>query len=174
MNIIIDKLKIEDFGKLYEFELENRTYFEEMVPSRGDNYYNNPETFIKMNKTLIDEQNQGLSCFYLIKNTEGTILGRINLVEIDKLQGHGHIGYRVGKAYTGKGIANRALNLLLKKASTELGIGQISAKTTQNNIASQRVLEKNGFQYITTSDEEFKMNGQLLSFVYYIWKEISR
>ncbi len=29
----------------------------------------------------MDEQNQGLSYFYLIKNIEGLVLGRINLVD---------------------------------------------------------------------------------------------
>lgn len=33
MVITIDKLHVEDFEKLFEFELKNRTYFEEMVPS---------------------------------------------------------------------------------------------------------------------------------------------
>ena len=169
MDIAIKKLQEEDLEKLYEFELENRAYFEEMVPSRGDDYYNF-ETFKQRNKALMDEQDQGLSYFYLIKNKEGLILGRMNLVDIEKLKGVGHIGYRVGKAYTGKGFANRALNLLLE-TTTELGIRQISAKTTTNNIASQRILEKNGFQYIATADEEFKMNGQFLSFVYYVWEK---
>lgn len=167
-NIVIKKLQDEDLEKLFEFELENRAYFEEMVPSRGDDYYNF-EIFKQRNKALIDEQAQGLSYFYLIRNKEGLILGRMNLVDIEMSQARGHVGYRVGKAYTGKGIANIALNLLLE-TTTELGIRRISAKTTTNNIASQKILEKNGFQYVATADEEFKMNGRSLSFVFYVWE----
>lgn len=40
MDIIIEKLQYADAENLFEFELENRDYFEEMVPSRGDDYYN--------------------------------------------------------------------------------------------------------------------------------------
>lgn len=169
VDIAIKKLQEEDFEKLYEFELENRAYFEQIVPGRGDDYYNY-EIFKQRNKALIDEQNQGLSYFFLIKNKEDKVLGRMNLVDIDKSKGFGHIGYRVGKAYTGKGIASRALKLLLEK-TTELGIRQILAKTTTNNKASQKVLEKSGFQHIATEDEEFNMNGQLVSFVYYKWEK---
>ncbi|MGO1677813.1 MAG: GNAT family N-acetyltransferase, partial [Ruoffia tabacinasalis] len=79
-----------------------------MVPSRGDDYYN-LETFIQRNKALIDEQDQGLSYFYLIMNQEGVVLGRMNLVDIEQPKRRGHVGYRVGKAYTEKGIANKAL-----------------------------------------------------------------
>lgn len=46
MNIFIEKLHMTDAEDLFNFELENRIYFEEMVPTRGDEYYN-PETFKK-------------------------------------------------------------------------------------------------------------------------------
>ncbi|WP_306798788.1 hypothetical protein [Oceanobacillus saliphilus] len=48
MNIAIKKLQ-EDLEKLFEFEIENRAYFEEMVPSREDDYYNF-EIFFKKTK----------------------------------------------------------------------------------------------------------------------------
>jgi [ribosomal protein S5]-alanine N-acetyltransferase len=75
-----------------------------MVPSRGDSYYNF-DTFKLKNNAFLDDQDQGLSYLYLIKNKDGLILGRMNLVNIDKSTELGHIGCRVGKAYTGKGIA---------------------------------------------------------------------
>lgn len=167
MDITIEKINYTDAENLFEFELENRVYFEEMVPSRGDDYYNFA-TFKKRHEALLDEQAQGSSRFYLIKNKNGLILGRMNLVDIDKSKSLGHIGYRVGRVHTGKGIAYMALKLLLETESKH-GIKQISAKTTTNNIASQKVLEKNGFKHIATGDEEFEMNGQSLRFIYYLW-----
>lgn len=168
-NIMLVKLQEKHFEKLFKFELENKGYFEEMVPSRGDDYYN-LETFIQRNKALIDEQDQGLSYFYLIMNQEGVVLGRMNLVDIEQPKRRGHVGYRVGKAYTGKGIANKALRILLD-TTNQLGIRQISAKTTTINIASRKILEKNEFQYIETAKDEFKMNGHLSSFIYYRWEK---
>ena len=46
MNIFIEKLHVADEENLFNFELENRTFFEEMVPTRGDEFYN-PENFKK-------------------------------------------------------------------------------------------------------------------------------
>lgn len=168
MNIFIEKLHVADEENLFNFELENRTFFEEMVPTRGDEFYN-PENFKKIHKTLLEEQVNDDSYFYLIKDSESSILGRINLVDIEKMDKIGYLGYRVGQAHIGKGIANKALKLLIETV-TGKGIKQIKAKTTTNNIASQRVLEKNGFERIETSSEEFEMNGQMLKFVYYILK----
>ncbi|OPA76268.1 GNAT family N-acetyltransferase [Paenibacillus selenitireducens] len=167
MDIFIEILRTTDAEALLKFELENRAFFEEMVPTRGDDYYN-PEIFNKRHEALLEEQAQGGSYFYLIKAQEGSILGRINLVDIDKSQKIGHLGYRVGQAHTGKGIAHQALKLLLETV-TDKDILKIHAQTTTNNIASQKVLEKNGFKSTETADEEFEMNGQKFKFVYYTW-----
>ncbi|WP_010191936.1 GNAT family N-acetyltransferase [Bacillus sp. m3-13] len=168
MEITLEKLKQEDAVKLYEFELANRDFFESMVPSRGEEYYNLSHFHIN-HKALLKEQADGHSYFYLIKDKSGSILGRINLVDIDLSQKQGHVGYRVGKNYAGKGIANKALGLFLQ-ICREKGIKQINAQTTTNNIGSQKILEKNEFKYISTSNEEFEMNGNILKFVYYKWE----
>ncbi|KEK10762.1 acetyltransferase [Lysinibacillus sphaericus] len=165
MDIYIERLQVTDAEGLYKFELENRAFFEETVPTRGDEYYN-PEIFKKRHEALLEEQAQGRSYFYLIKDQDSSILGRINLVDIDRFFKIGHLGYRVGQEHAGKGIANKALEILIETITNE-DIKQIKAETTTNNIASQRVLEKNGFEKITTSSEKFEMNGQKLSFVYY-------
>ncbi|MBB4826371.1 ribosomal-protein-alanine N-acetyltransferase [Sporosarcina luteola] len=166
MDIFIDPLSTSDFEALFEFEHTNRDFFEQMVPGRGDDYYVR-NIFIKRNQALLAEQNQGLSYFYLIKDRDGQILGRINVVDINQKLGSGHIGYRVGKINTGKGIATRALKLLLDAAGT-MGIERLEAKTTNDNIGSQKVLIANGFSRISTKDEALG-DGRVLSFHYYRW-----
>ena len=80
-------------------------------------------------KELLKEQEDAISSFYLIKDGSGIIVGRINLVDIDPINGTAHVGYRIGEAFTQKGIANEALKLLVKLAP-ELNVTQIHAKTT--------------------------------------------
>ncbi|WP_198663152.1 MULTISPECIES: GNAT family N-acetyltransferase [Paraliobacillus] len=167
MKITLEKLSQADARTLYEFELENRDYFEKMVPSRGQDYYD-WKTFKIRHKALLDEQNDGQSYYYLIKNEKLVIIGRINVVDIDLSDNLGYIGYRVGEAYTGKGIATKALKLLIGTIEKQ-NIQQILAKTTTNNLASQRILEKSGFKHISTSDEVFEMNGNYLKFTYFKW-----
>ncbi|OHX51934.1 GNAT family N-acetyltransferase [Planococcus faecalis] len=89
------------------------------------------------------EQQNGLPNFYLLKNNSGEIVGRVNLVDIDKRNNIADIGFRIGAEYVGKGIGNQALKLLLK---TDLSVKQIRGKTTTVNQASQKVLEKKRFQ----------------------------
>lgn len=167
MDITIEQLQATDAKKLFEFELVNRVFFEKMVPTRGDDYYHF-DSFQERHEALLDEQAKGNSLFYLIKDQNGSIIGRINLVDIDKVQGVAHIGYRIGEIYTGKGIAVKALTLLLENV-TKMNISKLLAQTTTTNIASQKILEKNGFIHVKLSDEEFEMNGQKFKFTYYQW-----
>lgn len=167
MEVLIDMLQEKDAEELFKFEHDNRAYFEEMVPSRGEAYYNF-ESFKIRHKELLEEQDDGMCYFYLIRERYGAIIGRVNLVDIDNAERVAHVGYRIGKKDTGKGVANRALSLLLAEAP-QIGLMQIYAKTTSNNIASQKVLEKNGFKQTSIGDEVIKMNGLKLRFVHYIW-----
>lgn len=164
MDISINRLQERDAEELFKFETDNRLFFEEMTPGRGDEYFKF-ETFKVRHRELLAEQQDGKSKFYLIKDRSGDIVGRINLIDIDIINNVAEVGYRVGKDYLGKGIGTEALNQLLK---TELNIKKIKGKTTNNNIASQRVLEKSGFSQVCISDEVFEMNGQKLKFVYYV------
>lgn len=164
MEISIYKLRENDTQELFIFEKNNRLFFEQMVPSRGEDYYKF-ETFQERHKELLAEQQEQKSIFYLIRDNMGNIVGRINLVDIDATNNSAEIGYRVGEEYGGNGIGAKALKLLLE---TEGTIKKLKAKTTTHNIASQRVLERNGFKQVSISDEKFELNGQELSFVYYI------
>ena len=166
LELLLKRLCIEDAEALFDFELKNQAFFEKMVPTRGEEYYKF-EVFLKQLELLLDEQEQGISYFYLIKDEMNTILGRMNVVDIGKSSLAGDIGYRVGQEHTGKGIASRALRLLIEKLSVEGIINQINAKTTTNNLASQRVLERNKFEQYGISDETIEMNGEKLKFVYY-------
>jgi len=167
VEIKLEKLKYHDAQQLLRFEQENRTYFEKMVPSRGDGYYCF-NTFKVRHQSLLEEQKMKESYFYLIKDIEGVILGRMNLVDIDLSQNSAYIGYRVGQKFTGQGIAIKAVRLLLEDVDN-LGISKIFAKTTTNNIGSQKVLEKTGFKKRELSDEGFIMNGEHIRFVNYLW-----
>ncbi|MDM5360285.1 GNAT family N-acetyltransferase [Peribacillus sp. ACCC06369] len=165
MDIYIDRLNEQDAKELFAFECNNRRFFEQTVPGRGDDYYSFG-TFAIRHKELLKEQEDAISSFYLIKEDSGTIVGRINLVDIDPINGTAQVGYRIGEAFTQKGIANEALRLLVNLAP-EMNVTQIHAKTTSDNIASQKVLVKNGFERISINEEISADTGQRLTFYHY-------
>ena len=62
MNIQLSSCTAKDLEALYAFEIENRLYFEQSIPSRGDAYYL-PETFKERHAALLQEQQDGSSFF---------------------------------------------------------------------------------------------------------------
>jgi RimJ/RimL family protein N-acetyltransferase len=65
------------------------------------------------------------------------------------------IGYGVAPGSQGRGHASAAVNALVKLAGSDERVGALYAETRNDNIASQRVLERNGFVRIAERlDEE--------------------
>ena len=56
------------------------------------------------------------------------------------------IGYWLGEPFWGKGITRVAVDLATRFAFENLDINRISAGIFEHNLASMRVLEKNGYQ----------------------------
>ncbi|UNL83152.1 GNAT family N-acetyltransferase [Priestia koreensis] len=165
MNLSLNPLRVSDADNLFAFELSNRAYFEKMIPGRGDHYYYF-KNFWESLQELLEEQRQGKSYFYLIKNEQEHILGRINLTDLH--DGSAHLGYRIGEAHTGKGVASRSVGMLLQEALRNSEVQEIKAKTTHTNIGSQKVLEKNSFRYVG-EDDTLHLHGDDVRFVYYEW-----
>lgn len=165
MDISLSLLQENDAEEVFEFEKVNRIFFEKMMPGRGEDYYQ-WEIFLERHRELLEEQERGVCRFYLIKDPDGNIAGRINLVDIDAAAGTAEVGFRLEENYGGKGIGSNALSFLL---STESNLKQIHAKTTTVNKSSQRVLEKNGLIHMGISGDEFEMNGKKMRFVRYLW-----
>ncbi|TGB05509.1 N-acetyltransferase [Halobacillus salinus] len=138
-----------------------------MVPDRGDEYFE-PATFSKRHDALLEEQAEAHSYFYLIIENRD-IVGRINVVDIDPSTSFAHIGYRIGKRHTRKGIALKAMGLV-QVEMVKKGIKGFYAKTTTNNIPSQKVLERSGFMLAAADEDKFDLNGEMVSFLNYTLK----
>jgi predicted acetyltransferase len=59
----------------------------------------------------------------------------------------GHIGYAVVESHRGKGLATLGLKMLLQEAP-ERGLSYVYIHCLPDNIASKRVIEKNGGEYL--------------------------
>ncbi|MBA3364611.1 MAG: GNAT family N-acetyltransferase [Actinobacteria bacterium] len=80
--------------------------------------------------------------FAIADDESGELLGSIDV----RLGEIGSIGYWVAPAARGQGVATRALRLVSRWAVREQGVERLELTTHPENIASQRVAEKAGFQ----------------------------
>lgn len=84
-----------------------------------------------------------------VVESDGVPAGWISLEisEAARRHGNGVIGYTIAEAFHGRGIGKAALAALLPIAfgRSELNLERLEAIASVENIASQRVLEANGF-----------------------------
>lgn len=158
--IIIKLLDQSCEEELFKFELENRLFFEKVGLPRVDSYYDF-DNFKIIIKELIMEQEKGLLYMYLIMDDCENIVGRINLVSI--MRGplnKAEIGYRVGEDHQGKGYGTNAVRLVLDEAVKKHKLHRVEAGTSPDNIGSQIVLIKNGFQFVGRYNEYIYQNDK--------------
>jgi ribosomal-protein-alanine N-acetyltransferase len=77
---------------------------------------------------------------------EGALAGGAGLRPHDgEHRGVAEFGYWLGRAFWGRGVATEAAQLLCAHAFRDRGLRRLEAHVFASNVASARVLEKNGF-----------------------------
>jgi ribosomal-protein-alanine N-acetyltransferase len=70
-----------------------------------------------------------------------------------------HLGYWVDERRNGRGLATRAVAELVDRSFAKLGLHRLEAATLVDNVASQRVLEKNRFSRIGVAPRYLRIAG---------------
>jgi len=70
------------------------------------------------------------------------------------------LSYWMDEGHTRRGLASAAVGEVVEHAFGELGLHRLEAGTLVDNVASQRVLEKNGFERIGVAPRYLKIAGE--------------
>ncbi len=93
-----------------------------------------------------DVKRNGRQTIWAIREASGRMIGEIELHVGAPCREHvSDIGYWLAKPYWGRGIMTAVIKTVVELAFRDLGIKRITAPIFILNIASARVLEKNGF-----------------------------
>jgi RimJ/RimL family protein N-acetyltransferase len=65
------------------------------------------------------------------------------------------LGYRLRRSHWGRGYATEGSRALIRKGFAELGVRRVFAETMAVNLASRRVMEKSGLDYVRTFREDW-------------------
>ncbi len=82
----------------------------------------------------------------------GVLIGDAGLSEVEGRPGETEVGYCIGQKYRQNGYAAELLEAMSVIAASRFGIREIFGRVVHGNEASEKVLLKNGFQFI---QEEF-------------------
>ena len=136
----LELVAAEHARPLHRFEQENRSFFAAIVGDRGDGYF---EDFDGRLAVLVDENRRGMSLFFVMTATDGEVLGRVNISDIDQPE-LTELGFRAAESVQGQGLATEGVLAALEAAGRR-GVRTVQARVSMANVPSRRVLEHCGF-----------------------------
>lgn len=89
--------------------------------------------------------------YVIVKNANGLSVGGVGFKTSPNELGEVEIGYGVCHSFEGRGMATEAVLAMCEIARSDASA--ILAETDSDNVASQRVLEKCGFQIVGENDD---------------------
>jgi RimJ/RimL family protein N-acetyltransferase len=103
-----------------------------------------PEVLRMLHELAIGVRAQFTPAAWLIVEA-GEIVGLCSVMRVSATNSEIEIGYGIAPARQGRGAARRAIADVLTWARSDARVAVVRADTSVHNIASQRVLERNGF-----------------------------
>ncbi|HKB20421.1 MAG TPA: GNAT family protein [Gaiellaceae bacterium] len=149
---MIRRLTADDADELAALLLANRAYLAPFGPTHDERFY----TVERQLERLEREDKDGFAIL-----DDGRIAGTVSLSNIVRgpLQS-ANLGYWVAERVTGRGLATGAVGEVIDVAFGELGLHRLEAGTLLDNLASQRVLAKNGFEPIGIARGYLHIGGE--------------
>jgi [ribosomal protein S5]-alanine N-acetyltransferase len=158
--VSIRPARAEDAEELAALYVANRDFLAPFEPVRPAEFFTAEGQRDRLARQLEGETHP----FAILDG--GEIAGTINLFNIvrDSLQS-GTIGYWVDFARNGRGLATGAVEEILGYAFGDLDLHRVEAATLVDNVPSQRVLEKNGFERIGLARRFLRINDEWRDFL---------
>ncbi|WP_379137512.1 GNAT family N-acetyltransferase [Paenibacillus sp. sgz500958] len=145
-NIYITPLLLEDAERLLELRLSNRSFHQQYEPKHDEDFYTleGQQQLITRRAAETREDRAYMFGIYLL---DGSLIGQITISNIVRGVGQfADIGYFIDHRLQSNGYMTAAVSLIVQYAFRALGLHRVQAAILVHNIASRRVLEKNGFQ----------------------------
>lgn len=142
--LILQPVKMEDAE--FILELYNSPNFIKFIGDRNLRTVEDAENYIK-EKFLPHVEKHGFGSYVIVRKSDTKKIGNVGIYVRDGLDAP-DIGFSFLPEFERKGYGFEASKKLMEIAFSEFGLKKISAITTKENIASQKLIEKLGLKYI--------------------------
>ncbi|WP_277958902.1 GNAT family N-acetyltransferase [Frigoribacterium faeni] len=137
----------------------NREFLAPWDPVRGDAYFT-PEGQLSVISSLLAQRSRGEAQPFVIVD-EGAVVGRLTLSGIARGPSRScDLGYWLSEDRNGRGIMTSAVGEAVDWAFGDAGLHRVQAGTLRHNVASQRVLQKAGFEQYGIAPSYLEIAGR--------------
>jgi ribosomal-protein-alanine N-acetyltransferase len=149
----------DDAAALAQLLAVNREFLAPWEPIRAEEYFTADGQRGAVQQAL-EQHARGATVPHVILHQD-LIVGRVTLSNIVRGAFQScNLGYWVGSAHNGRGVATAAVGEMTQVAFGDLGLHRIEAGTLLDNLASQRVLERNRFVRFGVAPAYLKIAGR--------------
>ena len=153
-------VRTDDAEVLADLVSRNRAFLAPWDLVRDEEYFTVDGQAQRIERALAEHE-RGAICPYVILADGGEVVGCITLDGIERGPVQScHLGYWVDEEHNGRGLATAAVAHMLGVAFDELELHRVQAATLPHNAASQRVLERNGFERIGLARGYLRIAGR--------------
>ncbi|MGE7950381.1 GNAT family N-acetyltransferase [Lysinibacillus xylanilyticus] len=134
-------ISLNDLEAMFNYaSSENVARFVTWEPHKS---FDDTKEFIEL---ILNGYKQGKHLLWGIEY-EQKLIGTIDFVSINDLHKFAEIGYVLSEEYWNQGITTEAAKKLIDYGFNELKLARIQARCFEENIGSQKVMEKSGMLY---------------------------
>jgi [ribosomal protein S5]-alanine N-acetyltransferase len=160
-------IQVADAAELAGVLTASREFMAPWEPLHSEAYFT-PEGQQTAIEKVLDIHQRGGSLPHVILGPGGRVAGRITLSGIVRGPFQScAVGYWVGVADGGRGLATAALAEIVAIAFGAFGLHRVQAETLLDNVRSQRVLDRNGFARFGLAPAYLKIAGRWQDHIMY-------
>lgn len=165
--ITIRPVRPADAAAVAGLRRENQDYLTPWEPAGREESFTE-EGVATTIATAIENAEAGMARSHVIVDRADRIVGMVNLNSIIRGAFQScSLGYWVSRSEAGRGVATESVRQVKSVAFDELGLHRIQGETLVHNLASQIVLERNGFEHYGTAPSYLKIAGRWQDHVLY-------
>ncbi len=146
--LLIRSYNMEDSSSLLSFLTTNQEYLKEVLTEFALDVHDAASVGQYIKKTKIGELSKKMYLLGIWLYASQELIGEIVIFNTDWVSGKVEIGYYLGHRYQKNGFAGEALQAIINFFFNNFKIESICANTTTENLSSQKLLSKTGFNLI--------------------------
>ena len=156
---VLRNLNLDDADELAAVRARERERLAPYEPEREESFFT-PEGQREELRMLIAAHASGLAYPFGIV-ADGRLVGGLTLTGVVRRAFMScSVGYWMAGSHTGRGLATQALQEATDYAFDRLGLHRVEAATLVDNVASQRVLAKVGFERYGVAPQFLRIAGR--------------
>lgn len=167
-NYLIRFLTVEDLSAYFLLVQKNRKRLEDFFTGTVSRTQTLEDTRNFLADITQRAKDKSYFPFIIVEDISNTIVGFLDLKNIDWSIPKSEVGCYIHEDYASKGITTKAFSLFCDYCFKEYGFQKLFLRTHESNTSARRVAEKCGFAIEGTIRREYKTtSGEIVDLIYY-------